>query len=126
MWGRRRVKVKASKYLPGERALQGRDEPQLSGSTQRPEWELHAFPSLAHFAKRRLGELEESPVPCATPSGQLSGPLQDSGSGAGRKDAERGGDWVFHRQGVPHLKGYLDLKGVRRGTLGKGWNGEVL
>lgn len=99
--------MKASKYLPGGRAGQGRDQPQLSGSTQRPEWELQPSPGLARFSTRRLGE-PESPAPCPTPSGQLSGPLQDSGGGADRGDAER---WrlALHVQGAPHVKGHLLL-----------------
>lgn len=39
----------------GGRALPRRDQPQLSGSTQRPVWELHAFPGLAHSRGEEAG-----------------------------------------------------------------------
>lgn len=39
----------------GGRCLHGRDQPQPSGSTQRPVEELHAFPGLAHSQGEEAG-----------------------------------------------------------------------
>lgn len=70
----------------------------MSGSTQRPEWELHAFPGPGLLFKEEAGVPVESPAPTPTCSRQLSGSLKDSGARSSRGDAKRGGDWDFHPQ----------------------------
>lgn len=119
MGDRRRVRGKVSTcQVPG--LFRGGINPQLLGSTQRLERELHAGLLPGEEAGQGRPAAQRQPQHTA-----LSGPLRDSGS-RGAEEMQRGGDWVF-LQGAPVSGGQRQTWAAiaRDARAGAGWGGRA-